>query len=349
MRFHAPEVRMQSRVAAFSLALLSGLACTRGEAPPASRLIVIITPSHDNPFFKAEAEAADGKARALGYETLVLSHDDDASKQDQLVDTAIARRAAAIVLDNAGADASIAAVRKAQAAGVPSFLIDREINADGIAVAQIVSDNYQGATLGAQEFVRLMEEKGEYVELLGKESDTNARIRTRAYNDVLSKYPDLKRVAQVSANWSQPEAFQKTETILQSHPRIKGLIAGNDTMALGAAAALRTAGRKGVIVVGFDGSPDAMAAIRAGGLQATVLQPAVGGAEMAVEQADRYLKRGSTGQPEKQAIDCDLVTPRNVDDFGLFARKPPTRTGPATDYRPREEKAPAAGKEGRSS
>ena len=92
---------------------------------------------------------------------------------------AIANRAAAIVLDNAGADASVAAVRKAKDAGIPSFLIDREINANGIAAAQIVSNNYQGATLGAQEFVQLMGEKGNYIELVGRESDTNAAIRTR--------------------------------------------------------------------------------------------------------------------------------------------------------------------------
>lgn len=309
------------RIRALSIAVLFAVACGQAQAPPRSNLIVVITPAHVNPFFKAEAEAADRKARELGYETLVLSHGDDANKQDQLVDTAIARRAAALILDNAGADASIAAVRKAKEAGIPSFLIDREINAEGVAAAQIVSDNYQGATLGAQEFVRLMREKGEYLELLGKESDTNARTRTKAYNDVLSKYPELIRIAQVSANWSQTEAFQKTETVLQSNPRIKGVIAGNDTMAMGAAAALKNAGRKGVIVVGFDGSPDAMAAIRDGSLQATVLQPAVKSAEMAVVQANAFLKNGSTGQPEKQAIDCYLVTPKNVDDFGLFALK----------------------------
>jgi erythritol transport system substrate-binding protein len=308
------------------LGVLGLVACTKAEKRPTagSRVVVIITPSHDNPFFKAEAEVADAKARSLGYATLLLSHDDDASKQDQLVDIAIARSAAAIILDNAGADASIAAVRKAKDAGVPSFLIDRELNADGIARSQIVSDNYQGATLGAQEFVRLMGEKGEYVELVGKESDTNARIRSKAYNDVLSKYPDMTRVAQASANWSQAEAFQKMETLLQSNRRIRGVIAGNDTMALGAAAALKAAKAGGVIVVGFDGSPDAMAAIRAGDLSATVLQPAARGAELAVEQADRFLKEGRTGQPEKQAIDCYLVTPKNVDDFGLFARKAPS-------------------------
>src|SRR5690242_7093942 len=84
------------------------------------KLIVIITPSHDNVFFKAEADAANSEAQALGYTTLVLSHDDDVNKQNQEVDTAIARHAAAIILDNADADASIAAVQKAKNAGIPS-------------------------------------------------------------------------------------------------------------------------------------------------------------------------------------------------------------------------------------
>src|SRR5437764_6865418 len=76
----------------------------------AADLIAIITPSHDNPFFKAEAEGAEAKAKALGYDVLSLVHDDDANKQSQLIDTAIARGAKAIILDNAGADATVAAV-----------------------------------------------------------------------------------------------------------------------------------------------------------------------------------------------------------------------------------------------
>ena len=83
------------------------------------KLIAIITPSHDNPFFATEAIAAEAKAKELGYDTLVLVHDDDANKQNELFDTAIARKAAAIILDNAGADASIAAVQKAKDAGHP--------------------------------------------------------------------------------------------------------------------------------------------------------------------------------------------------------------------------------------
>ncbi len=284
-------------------------------------LIVIITPSHDNPFFKAEAEAAEARARALGYETLVLVHNDDASIQDQLFDTAIARKAAAIVVDNAGADASTAAVRKARDAGIPSFLIDREINVTGVAVAQIVSNNYQGATLGAEEFVRLMGEEGDWVELVGRESDTNAHIRSEGFNEIISQYPAMRRVARQAANWSQTEGFAKMETIIQAFPGIKGVLSGNDTMALGAAAALKAAGMGHVIVVGFDGNPDALEAIRAGDIKATVLQPAALIAEMAVDQADAYLKTGSTSLPEKQAVDCELVTPENVEEFGVFARK----------------------------
>ena len=290
--------------------------------------IVIITPSHENPFFKAEADAADARARELGYETLLLSHDDDANKQDQLVDTAITRGAAAIILDNAGADASVAAVRKAKDAGVPSFLIDREINATGIAVSQIVSNNYQGATLAAQHFVRLMGENGRYVEFLGRESDTNAAIRSKGFGDVLGKYPDMERVAQPSANWSQTEAFQKMETILQGTSDIQGVISGNDTMAVGIVAALEGAGRDDVIVVGFDGSPDALAAIRAGKMQATSLQPAVTIARMAVDQADAFIKTGSTDLPEKQSVDCLLVTPENAERFGVFELLPEAEAAP---------------------
>jgi erythritol transport system substrate-binding protein len=285
----------------------------------AADLIAIITPSHDNPFFKAEAEGAEAKAKALGYEALVLVHDDDANKQSQLIDTAIARGAKAIILDNAGADATVAAVQKAKDAGVPSFLIDREINAAGVAVAQIVSNNYQGAQLGATQFVKLMGEKGTYVELVGKESDTNAGIRSKGYHDVIDDYPDLKSVARQSANWSQTEAYSKMETILQANPDIKGVISGNDTMAMGAIAALQAAGRKDVIVVGFDGSNDVRDSIKQGGIKATVLQPAYLQAQTAVEQADAYIKTKKAPAQEKQLMDCVLITADNAGKLETFA------------------------------
>ena len=109
------------------------------------------------------------------------------------------------------------------------------------------------------------------------------------------------------------------ETILQANPEIKGVISGNDTMAMGAWAALSAAGRKDVIVVGFDGSNDVRDSILEGGIKATVLQPAYRQAEIAVEQADKYLNEGSTGQPEKQLMDCVLITVENAGKLETFA------------------------------
>jgi erythritol transport system substrate-binding protein len=285
------------------------------------KLMAIIVPPPENPFFKALTDAADAKAKQLGYDTLILVHNDDAVKQDQLFDTAIARKAVAIVCDNAGADASVAAVKKAKAAGIPVFLVDREINATGIAVAQIVSNNYQGATLGAQEFVKLMNEEGDYVELVGKETDTNARIRSKGYNDIISQYPKMKKVAAQSANWNQTEAFQKMQTIIQQYPNLKGVISGNDTMALGAQAALTAAGKGNVIVVGFDGIPDSVQSMRSGGIKATPLQPVLKLAELGVEEADQYIKTGKSDKPEKQSIDCILVNGDNVQNYTFFGVK----------------------------
>ncbi|AYH03812.1 D-ribose ABC transporter substrate-binding protein [Pectobacterium parmentieri] len=286
-------------------------------------LIAIITPSHDNPFFKAEAEGARTKAAELGYTTLVASHDDDVSKQNQLIETAIARKAKAIILDNAGADATIGPLKKAKAAGIPAFLIDREINETGVAVAQIVSNNYQGAQLGAEKFVELMGQKGKYVELIGRESDTNAHVRSQGYHDVIDQYSDMKRVARQTANWSQTEAFTRMEAILQANPDITGVISGNDTMALGAEAALKAAGRHDVIVVGFDGSDYVRdSIINKGNIKATVLQPGWQQAQMAVEQADYYLKNGKAQHDEKQLMDCILIDESNANKLNTFALKP---------------------------
>lgn len=282
-------------------------------------VIAIITPSHDNPFFKAEADGAAAKAVELGYEVMVLVHDDDANKQNELFDSAIAAGVKAIILDNAGADASVAAVQKAKDAGIPSFLIDREITATGVAVSQIVSNNYQGAQLGAEEFVKLMGEAGDYAELVGKESDTNAGIRSKGYADVISQYPDLKSVARQTANWSQTEAYTVMESMLQANPSIKGVISGNDTMAMGAWAALEAAGRTDVVVVGFDGSNDVRDSILKGGIKATVLQPAYAQAQTAVEQADKFLASGATGMEEKQLMDCVLVNADNAAKLETFA------------------------------
>ena len=268
-----------------------------------SNIIYVITPSVSNPAFKTEADVATKTAEELGYEVKAASHDDDPTKQTELFDSAIADKAAAIICDNAGADATIEAVKKAKDAGIPTFLIDREINEDGVAISQIVANNYQGAKAIAEVWVEAMGEEGKYAELLGKESDTNAGVRSSAFHEVIDQYPDLEMVAQQTANWANPE--------------LDGIICGNDTMLEGAVAACEAAG-KNIPVIGVDGSDEAAALIKDGKATGTALQQFALMAEMAVEQADAYLKDGTTGLDEKQLVDCIAITADNVDNLKTF-------------------------------
>lgn len=235
-----------------------------------SNIVYVITPSVSNLAFKTDADAAEAKAKELGYEVKTASHDDDPTKQTELFDSAIADKAAAIICDNAGADATVEAVKKARDAGIPTFLIDREINETGVAISQIVANNYQGAKDITEKFVEVMGEKGNYVELLGKESDTNAGVRSSAFHEVIDQYPDMKMVGQQTANWEKTEAYDKMESILQANPDIQGVICGNDTMVEGVCAALQALG-KNIPVIGVDGSDEVAALIRSGQSTGTAL------------------------------------------------------------------------------
>lgn len=235
-----------------------------------SNIVYVITPSVSNLAFKTDADAAEAKAKELGYEVKTASHDDDPTKQTELFDSAIADKAAAIICDNAGADATVEAVKKARDAGIPTFLIDRETNETGVAISQIVANNYQGAKDITEKFVEVMGEKGNYVDLLGKESDTNAGVRSSAFHEVIDQYPDMKMVGQQTANWEKTEAYDKMESMLQANPDIQGVICGNDTMVEGVCAALQALG-KNIPVIGVDGSDEVAALIRSGQSTGTAL------------------------------------------------------------------------------
>ncbi len=315
-----------------AMAMGAALAITASTGAIASAqdkgLICVIVPGVENPFFGAMQQIAADKAEELGYSTSRLVHNDDAVAEAEFFETCVSQGALAIILDNAGAEASVAAVQSAADAGVGSFLVDREITADGVAVAQIVSNNYQGATILAEYWAELMGEEGTYIELTGRDTDTNARVRSQGYHDVLDEIDGLDMVAQQTANWSQDEGFQVTEQLLQQYPDVKGIIAGNDTMALGAQAAVMAAGMDDIIVAGFDGSDDAIMSINAGELKATSLQPVAAMAISAAEQADAWITNGSTDLPERQEIDMVLITPENACDYYQFA---PVEPGTSTE------------------
>ncbi len=280
-------------------------------------LITIIVNDPANPYWFTEGEVAKATAEELGYTATVAAHTGDTNTESRLIDTAITNQSVAIILDPANADGSVGAVQKAVDAGIPIILVNAEINQEGLAQAQLVSNNAQGAALGAQHWVEAMGEEGQYVELFGAPSDNNAQTRSNGFETVLSQYPDLEKVGEEVANWDRTEGYNRMQSLLQANPDIKGVISGNDEMALGAIAALREAGRlEGMTVGGFDGSPDAVEAVKEGTLAYTVLQPVAIFSAEAVRQADNFIKNGETGaDTEKQLFDCLLITADNVDDY----------------------------------
>jgi erythritol transport system substrate-binding protein len=282
--------------------------------------IAIITVDPSNPYWKAEVDTAEQAAADLGYESYTAAHENDPDEQNTLIETAINDDVDGILLDPAGADESIAAVQKVVDAEIPVVLINAEISETGLASSQIVSNNAQGATVGAEAWAAAMEYGGTYVELFGAPSDNNAQVRSDGYEQVLAQYPDLKKVGTEIANWDRQEGQEKMEALLAKNPDIDGVVAGNDEMALGAVNALEAKGKLDQVkVLGFDGSQDAVNAVRDGDLVATVVQPIVEGTTTAMNQLDSVIRTGETGvSEEKQALDCVLVTKDNADTVQNF-------------------------------
>jgi len=280
--------------------------------------IAILVNALDNPYYAAEAKGADTEAKKLGYDTIVLSHGEDVNKQNELVNLVIGKGVKGIVLDNADSNSSVATVRTAKEKKVPVVLINREIPKDGLAIAQLSHNNLQAGTEVAQRFVETIGEKGEYVELTCNLADKNCVTRSQAFHQVLDQYPDLKMVARQDAKGALLPGKQAMDSILQEHPNVKGVIAGNGPVALGAIASLESAGHKDVVVMGIDGSNDERDSILAGKLKATVMLQAQGIAIHGVDLLDKYITTGKTGEQERQLFRGILITKANaskVNDF----------------------------------
>lgn len=279
--------------------------------------IAIITVDASNPYWATEVAIAEELATEMGYSYSTGAHNNDPDEQTQLMETAINNDVDGILLDPAGADESVAIVEAAVDADIPVSLVNAEISETGLASAQIVSNNAQGATLGAEAWVEAMDYEGEYVELLGEPSDNNAQVRSDGYESVLAQYPDLEKVGEEIANWDRQEGQTAMEQLLSRHPDIDGVVSGNDEMALGAINALEEAGRiDDVDVLGFDGSNDAVDAVNEGTMVATVLQPIADGTTQAMEVLDEVIQTGESPlDDEKVALDCILINEENADQL----------------------------------
>ncbi|MCR5536324.1 MAG: substrate-binding domain-containing protein [Succinivibrio sp.] len=277
-----------------------------------SNLVYIITPSHTNPIFKQAALAAAKAAKYYGYRPRLVTHEGSAVKQAVLFETAISEKAAAIICDNAGFDATVPAVKRAYDNNIPTFLIDRGISEPGFAVSQLISDTLSSARDVGELLAASLGYEGEYCELYGQPADLNSRDRSQGFHEALDKYPKLKCVEVVNANWDERQAYESMIDVILRYPNLKGIVCGNDAMALGALAAIRQYGHEGIKIVSIDGTLKVRKAVEAGEVLATVVQPVTELAKAAVLQLKRYLHYGTTTLHEIQYFDCLIVTRDNV-------------------------------------
>jgi len=159
--------------------------------------------------------------------------------------------------------------------------------------------------------------KGNIVILEGPIGQSAQIQRREGIHNILEKYPDIKVLAEKTANWSRAEGLALMENWLQSFEgQINAVVGQNDEMALGAIQALEGKGltnRDEIPVIGVDGISDALQAVKDGRMNATVFQDAKGQGEMSIEVAVKYL---NGEEVEKEYwIPFQLVTPENVDEF----------------------------------
>lgn len=283
--------------------------------------VAVVVSTLNNPWFVVLAETARDRLKELGYEATIFDSQNDPAKEASNFDNIVASGYDAILFNPTDADGSIANVRRAKAAGIPVFCMDREINATDAATSQILSDNYSGAVAVGEYFVRQVGEQGKYAELLGLVGDNNTWNRSKGFHSVVDRFPGLKMVAQQSADFDRSKALEVMDAVLQAHPDVDAVFCGNDAMAMGAYQALIAAGKVDKVkVFGFDGAADVVKLIGEGKITATGMQFPKLMAKTAAEYADEYIK-GKRDFPQKMPVPVELVTQDNIDQYGDYGRK----------------------------
>jgi ribose transport system substrate-binding protein len=295
-------------------AIVLGSCQFRKKEPEKGRIAVVIS-TLNNPWFVVLGETAAERAGELGYEAHIFDSQNNSAKEAEHFDNIIAMDYDAILFNPTDADGSVLNVERAKYAGIPTFCMDREINSRNAAVTQLLSDNFTGCIKLGQYFVKEMNRKGNYVEILGLVGDNNTWNRSNGFHSVVDQFKELKMVARQSADFDRNKAMDVMETIMQANPHIDAVFCGNDAMAMGAFQAVLAAGKSEKIkVFGFDGADDAIISVSQGRIKATVMQFPVLMARTSAELADSYLK-GNRDFKRKIPVEVVLVTADNVSEF----------------------------------
>ena len=265
--------------------------------------------TQNNPFFVTLVEGAKAAADQLGVSLSVADAGDDVAKQVSDIEDLVSSNISVLIVNPVDSDGVTGAVQAAIAKGVKVISVDRAVNGVDID-CQIASDNVLGAELATQYIVDTLGEGVKVAELEGTPGASAAIDRSTGFHNIADEKLDV--VVSQTANFDRTEGMSVMENMLQAHGDIQAVFAANDEMALGAVEAVSGAG-KDILVVGFDATDDAIDAIKAGRMAATIAQqPALIGST-AVENAMKLIN-GET-IPESIPVEVTLVTAENADSY----------------------------------
>jgi len=257
------------------MGMLAGCAAPAEEAPAESGeqmemagKVGLIVSTLNNPFFVTLKEGAEAEAKAKGLELIVLDSQNDPAKELANMEDLLTQDVDAILINPTDSDAVGNAIKLANGKEIPVITLDRGANA-GEVVAHIASDNVSGGVMAGDYIVEMLGGSGKVVELEGIAGTSAARDRGAGFNKAVEG--KLEVVARQVADFDRSKGLSVMENILQAQPEINAVFAHNDEMALGALAAVQSSGRD-IMIVGFDATDDAVKAVEAGQMAATVAQ-----------------------------------------------------------------------------
>ena len=203
---------------------------------------------------------------------------------------------------------------KAKAAGIPLICVSNELENMNDTVSYIGSDVKQSGILEMEYLARKVNFKGNVAIIMGTMGDEPQRLRTEAFHEVIAKYPDMKIVAEQSAEWNRSKGMALMENWLELGKEIDVVASNNDEMAIGALKAIEAAGKLGKITVGgIDATPEALDYLKNGKLAVTVFQDAGSQSKAVIDTAVKVTKGENV---EKTIyIDTELVAPKDADKY----------------------------------
>ncbi len=264
-------------------------ACAR---KPARKVVGVSLLTKEHVFYRDLERGLRETAARYDLDLIVNSGDWDLAKHQAQIENYIVQKVDAIIVCPCDSRGIGPAIQKANAAGIPVFTAD--IRAEGgKIVSQIASDNVAGGRAAAEYMAKLLQGRGE-VAIIDQPIIQSTIERVRGFQEELVKYPGIKIVARPSGEGVRDKAMKAAEDLLQGFPNLAGIFAINDDSALGALAAIESAGRKGIVIVGYDAIPEARQAIlRGSALKADVVQYPLEIGRTTIETISRYL----SGQP----------------------------------------------------